>query len=295
MGTEIVGLVHRPAHSDVDGLHENAGPLPLDIHESVDVRAVAVFLFLLVIELAQCRTVTRNVPLRVVCDIGADLHLHHVLDDVELPVPSCVQGHGGNRDHVLIGRELDQHLVVQMDSGDPEVLVQCEFQHAHRALFLLRDGIGVIIYMILHQCPGSGHVQFPSRHVIVSLHLGPADLAEIIVPDVVVGVIMLLVELRLVETGLEMRPECHRALLVPAERIYAESGVSLYSGVVDFLSEEGVPAFRTPVEILLPLTSGSSVDVGGVPDSVPFAVHYVCVLREEIVVQQSVSYAHVQG
>ena len=102
MGAEIVGLVHWPAHSDIDKFDEDARPLPLDVHERVDVRAVAVFLFFLVVEHSECRAVSRLVPLRGVGNIGTQLHLHHVLDDIELPIPSGVDGQHRHRYHVFV-------------------------------------------------------------------------------------------------------------------------------------------------------------------------------------------------
>ena len=70
MGAEIVGLVHWPAHTDIDKFNEDARPLPLDVHEGVDIRAIAVFLFFLVVEHSECRAVAGFVPLGGIGNIG---------------------------------------------------------------------------------------------------------------------------------------------------------------------------------------------------------------------------------
>ena len=48
--TEIVSRFVRPSHSEVHSLDEDARPLPLDVHEDIYVRTVAVEFLVLCVE-----------------------------------------------------------------------------------------------------------------------------------------------------------------------------------------------------------------------------------------------------
>ena len=76
-----------------------------------------------------------------------------------------------------------------------------------------------------------------------------------------VGVQVLVIIVRLLEIGLEMDPESHRAVSVTSERVDVESHVRLYLEVVDLMSEEIVFTGSIPSEILLVLTVGTGIDI----------------------------------
>ena len=102
-GYEAAGRIHGPAHVGIDQLEEDAGPLPLDVDECVDVGAVAVFAVGLVVERAADGVVGGCVPPCGVEGVGAYLHLHHVFDYVELEVPSEVERRRGKGQDVGLG------------------------------------------------------------------------------------------------------------------------------------------------------------------------------------------------
>ena len=72
VGAEVVKFLHWPSLSGVLEFHEYAGPLPLGVDKSVDVRAVRVLLLPLVVEHAYSRVPGRGVVLGVVPDYEAN-------------------------------------------------------------------------------------------------------------------------------------------------------------------------------------------------------------------------------
>ena len=153
MCAEVVCAVQRPAHIDIDHLDEYAGPLPLDVHESIYIRAVAVFFDFLVVEHAERRAVSRLVPLGGVGDIGTYLHLHHFLHDIELPVPPRIDSDHRKRNDIVIRRYLEQCPVVEVQALELEVLGYPYLQYADGVGALSCHRHAVVIYVVLQQRP----------------------------------------------------------------------------------------------------------------------------------------------
>lgn len=86
VSAEIIRRFVRPAHIQVYCLYEYARSFPLDVDEYVQICAVAILFFFLIEEYSQSGIPGGGVPFGVVSPIGAYLHLHHVLYDVELDV-----------------------------------------------------------------------------------------------------------------------------------------------------------------------------------------------------------------
>ena len=292
VGREIVCLFHRPALSCVLQLDEYASPLPLDIDKCIYDRAVVVFKFLLVVECPDCRVPTRGIVFRIVPSICSDLHLHDVLGDVELEVPFGIDRNCRYRDHVLVGRHLEQHAVVEVQGSQGQVFVKRGAENAHRRGVLAYNSGRIEVDVVAQE--GVAHIgpDLPAWDGESGLNLRSRDLTEIIVPSVVVREIVLVVELWLLQAGLEMYSQGNRALPRPSERIEGEVGIGLDAHVVLLLSEEYIFTLGIPLDVLLELAFHSCIDEGGIPDGVRIDLEIGWV--EGIVVEDAVADPSVQ-
>ena len=211
---EIVRRFVRPSHSEVHSLDENAGPLPLDVHENIYVRAVTVQLLVLGVEYAHHRIVCRSMPFRSVCGVCPDLHLHHIPDDIELEVIPEVQCQHRQRQHVFIGRQLEKCLMVKVEFPKPEVFHDRSCHDAHWYLVLLYRSVVVVVYVVIQQRIPEGSTQIPYRYVQRSFGLGGGNLAETVVPPIVVGMQMLFVIVWFPEVCLKVEVQVERAFPV---------------------------------------------------------------------------------
>ena len=90
---EVIRRIVRPAHADIDHLDEYASPLPLDIDERIDVRAISEFFAGLIVALSGGRLIGRSVPFCSIGNVSANLHPHYFRTyDVELHIPSRIEG-----------------------------------------------------------------------------------------------------------------------------------------------------------------------------------------------------------
>ena len=118
MGREVIRRI-EPAHRRILYLYENAGTLPLGVDEEIDDGPVLVASLVLIVEDAQSRVPGRGIPGGVVEHIGPYLHLQHLLSFVvalndELDEILSIEGKPRQRHHILVGRDLEQELIVQM-------------------------------------------------------------------------------------------------------------------------------------------------------------------------------------
>ena len=295
MGTKIISMFHRPAHSHIDELHEYACTFPLDIHERINIRTISVFFNFLVIEHSQCGTISRRIPIRIVGHIGTYLHLHNLLHDIELPIPTRIDGDHRQRYDVLIRGQLEQCLIVKMQPPKLEILGQSDIEHADGGCFLLRHRLPVIINMVLYQRPAGINVQFPMRNADRTVQRRRGNLAEIIVPFVMVRIIVLLIVVRLLQVRAEMGIERNRALAVAPERIDIESHIRINAEIIDFLSEESVVSVGIPMEIILVLSFHTAIEISRVPHRVAFLRIKIAVRREHVIVHQLVTDTDIDG
>ena len=95
---------------------------------------------------------------------------------------------------------------------------------------------------------------------------------------------MLVVVLRLVEAGVEMEVQAHRARPCPSERIDAEPEVGVEGQVVDLVAEEDILSLGVPVDIVPEAALDSGIKISGVPrDIVALAREcgVECVVRQD--------------
>lgn len=65
-----------------------------------------------------------RIPIRIVGHVGTYLHLHDLLHDIELPIPTRIDGDHRQRYDVLIRGQLEQCLIVKMQPPKLEILVK---------------------------------------------------------------------------------------------------------------------------------------------------------------------------
>ena len=124
--------------------------------------------------------------------------------------------------------------------------------------------------MVLYQRPAGIDVQFPMRNADRAVQRRRGNLAEIIVPFVMVRIIVLLIVVRLLQVRAEMGIERNRALAVAPERIDIESHIRINAEIIDFLSEESVVSVGIPMEIILVLSFHTAIEISRVPHRVAF-------------------------
>ena len=201
----------------------------------------------------------------IIPGVGSYLHLHHVLGDIELQIPFCVDRNGRKRNHILVGRHLEQHPVVQVQGSQDYILGQGGAQYAHRRVVLAHHPGRIEIDVVAEQGISGFGSYLPPRDGEPCLDLCRGYLAEIIVPLVVVGEIVLVIELRLLETGLEVYSQRHRTLAGPPERIERQAGIGLDAHIVLLLAEEYIFTLGIPLDIFPKLAFHSGVYEAGVP------------------------------
>ena len=237
---EVIRLLVRPSHVDVDSLDKQAYTFPLDVDECVNVRAVSVFPFMLIVEHSQYRIISWRIPFCGECSVRAYLHLHGVLDHIELQIVSQIQGQHRQRHHFFVGRKLEKQSIVEMELPQCEVFSECGAHYAHRGAVLPCYTLVVIIYVVAKQCVSERRIQSPSRNSQFGHDLGGGYLAETVVPGKVVGVQMLVVIIRFAQVGLEMSLQCQRAVSVLSERIEFKKYIGVDIEIVYLISEEVV-------------------------------------------------------
>ena len=194
MSREIVGILERPAHIGVFELYEDAGALPLDVHECIHDGAVFIEHGSLVVEDTHGGVPGRSVPLRIIPSVEAYLHGHHVLPTLiplhhELDEPLEVQGEQRQRQHGLVGRGLQQHTVVQMQEVSyHEFFAERGAEHADDIGVLPGNRSRIVIVVIAHEAVIHVGRQLPVRNVQPGLEFGFRSFPESLVPGSVVGV-----------------------------------------------------------------------------------------------------------
>ena len=227
-----------------------------------------------------------GVPCRIVQAVGSDLHEHDSAGDPELQVILKIDGQLGQRHHIRIGGQLEQHAVVQMQYSEHQFLVEVGGQDTHRSDVLPDYAESVIIDVVGEQGVSHSRIEFPARYGQPALHPRHGLLGEVVVPLEMVGVDMLEVVLRLIEAGVEMQVDAQRALPCPAERIDAESEVGVNAHVVDLITEEDVFALGIPVDIVAQASFDSRVQVSRVPYDIvvfPGECRVECIVGEHAV------------
>ena len=217
----------------------------------------------------QVRIPGRGVPRRVEVGVGTDLHRHHVLALLvalhhEFEVVAEVERDGRQREDVRIGGILEEGAVVEVDRTELEFLAQLRGQHAHGRAVLPDDAVRVVIKIAGQQ--GVAHVggQFPVGNVDAPLQPGRGDLAELIVPAVVVEIEVLLIVSGVLEGGLEMRRDAERALARPAEGEETETGVGFHAEVAGILAEQHEAGLGVPPGDLEQLALRAGIHVEGI-------------------------------
>ena len=220
MGGKVVAVVFWPASAGILEPQEDAGLLPLQVGKDVKGGAVAVLFLLLVHEHAGHGIEGGCIPEGVVVGIDAQLHLEHLgIYNVELQVPAKVHGQHGERQYILVGRGLEQGRIVQMHDAQGKVLGNAGGEHAHGRGVLPHDAQGIVVDIVGKKGIAGVGTEFPLGYTEAGLQFGGGYLAEVVLPLVVVGVEMLVIEFRLLERGLKMGPQRHGALGLTPERV----------------------------------------------------------------------------
>ena len=159
-----------------------------------------------------------------------------------------------------------------MEKTQREVLCESRAEYAHRNGVLPYRCRRIEVDVVRQQGVAGFQTEIPARHGYVSADLRGGNLAERVLPSVVVGIEVLVVEIRFPEGGLEMRSQRQRALLGPSERIEIQPEVRSDRHVVDLGACKEIVSRRIPADVVPELSFGSGVDEGRVPDLVPVAL-----------------------
>ncbi len=256
VGGEIARL--RPLIECIRELHEDTGPVPLDVGEDIHVGEVADQFALLRVELAQVRTVGRRIPERVRDGVDTELQVHHVAHDIDVEIPAQIERQLRQRQDIVgRRRELEEHLVVEVQAPYREILAQVGAHHAHRLVVLPDHRQRVVVQHVGHQRIAELRVEPPLRNLQLRLDLGRGYLREIIVPLVVVQEDLLLEGMRRLEAGMELGHDMD-ALRKRVER-HAELCVDVeieHAGAREIIVRVGAPG-----NVFLELPRQTAVDI----------------------------------
>lgn len=158
--------------------------------------------------------------------------------------------------------EAEQSLIVEMNLPESEVLLEICAHHAHRLPVLADDSRAVVVEIVREQGVAERCGEIPPRDVEFSENLRRGGLAEAVAPLEMVGEEVLLVEIRLLETGLEMNLQVDRTELVESERIETEFHVRVDAEVIDLISRKCISSRRVPFDIFLYLSVRPGIDIG---------------------------------
>ena len=144
---------------------------------------------------------------------------------------------------------------------ESEVLLEIGSHHAHRAAVLLHYALTVIVEVVCKQGISERCRQLPLRDVEFTENLCRGGLAEVVVPSEVVREQILLIEVRLLKSGLKMNFKVYRAIFIPSERVEAELHICVHAEVVDFISGKRVSSRRVPFDIALDFSVRPGIDI----------------------------------
>ena len=138
-------------------------------------------------------------------------------------------------------------------------------EHAHRRSILPDNAGGVVEDVVFQEGVSGGRFQLPVRDADASFDARGGNLVEIVLPAVVVGIVVLVVEFGFVQVRAEMQVDLQRTLARPAERIEVELRIRADIQVIGLLSGEGILTLGVPMDKVPQLALCTGIDIGGIP------------------------------